>query len=316
MIGILIALGILTGLMCFLNLMAYEVLEEYQVSLQKAVVALETASEAEAATLAEEANYLLERIEVKIHGTYVFDIVLIVISVVVTIVAIFISMQSIANPLKRVSNTLEEITTSIHNNQGDLTVRVNVKSHDEVGQIAAGINEFVDLLQNNMIMMRHSSDQLQNSMNVVTDKVDTSNMSVTNVSSSTEELVASMEEIAATIQEMANHSANVLEQSMGISEDASHGVAVANDLQMRVSETRLNVENNRKTTTDVVENIQVALESAVEESKSVSKIQEITSGILQIAGQTNLLALNASIEAARAGEAGRGFELLQMKFVY
>ena len=78
------------------------------------------------------------------------------------------------------------------------------------------------------------SEQLQNSMNVVTDKVDASNMSVTNVSSSTEELAASMEEIAATIQEMANHSTNVLEQAMGISEEANQGVAVVNDLQLRV----------------------------------------------------------------------------------
>ena len=105
-----------------------------------------------------------------------------------------------------------------------------------------------------------------------------------NVSSSTEELAASMEEIAATIQEMANHSTNVMEQFVGISDDANRGVEVVKDLLERVSVTRANVESNRKTTTDVVENIQVALESAVHESKSVGKIQELTTGILEIAG--------------------------------
>ena len=115
--------------------MAYDVLEGYNLSLQKTVVDLENATEADATALAEEANYLLERIDVKIRGTYVFDIVLIVISFIVTIVAIVISLRMIAKPLKQVSQTLNEITTSIENNQGDLTVRVDVKSNDEVGQM-------------------------------------------------------------------------------------------------------------------------------------------------------------------------------------
>ena len=53
-----------------------------------------------------------------------------------------------------------------------------------------------------------------------------------------------------------------------------------------------------------------ALEAAVENSRSVDKINELTNEILGISSQTNLLALNASIEAARAGEAGRGFAVV------
>ena len=77
-----------------------------------------------------------------------------------------------------------------------------------------------------------------------------------------------------------------------------------------MGETRKNVASNKQNTTKVIENIQSALEVAVEESKSVSKIQELTQGILDIASQTNLLALNASIEAAIAGEAGKGFAVV------
>jgi Methyl-accepting chemotaxis protein len=52
------------------------------------------------------------------------------------------------------------------------------------------------------------------------------------------------------------------------------------------------------------------LEVAIENSRSVEKINSLTSEILSISSQTNLLALNASIEAARAGEAGKGFSVV------
>ena len=49
---------------------------------------------------------------------------------------------------------------------------------------------------------------------------------------------------------------------------------------------------------------------AVDDSKSVERVGDLTEEILSISSQTNLLALNASIEAARAGEAGKGFAVV------
>ena len=66
----------------------------------------------------------------------------------------------------------------------------------------------------------------------------------------------------------------------------------------------------KEKTVSTFEGIQKNVVEAVEASKSVNQIKDLTDNILSIASQTNLLALNASIEAARAGEAGKGFAVV------
>ena len=84
----------------------------------------------------------------------------------------------------------------------------------------------------------------------------------------------------------------------------------AGEMEARAKELELAAQRNKESTSNIIGGIITSLEEAIEESKSVSKVNDLTDEILNVSSQTNLLALNASIEAARAGEAGKGFAVV------
>lgn len=105
-------------------------------------------------------------------------------------------------------------------------------------------------------------------------------------------------------------SQEILDSSKDMREQAKDGAGFINDVKVKAQEIKSNAENSKASTVDMITSIRELLKVAIENSRSVDKINELTNEILNISSQTNLLALNASIEAARAGEAGKGFAVV------
>lgn len=246
----------------------------------------------------------------KIRHTQILNYILIAVFVVIFVLVMFIVSNTIAKPAKKSGKVLDDIMEKIEKGEGDLTLRVPAGTSDEVGQMAKGINSFVEKLQILIRTLKQQSEELMASAETVAVEINDSNENAGNISATMEQMSASMQEIAATIGQIAEGSDTVLQEVQNMNNSVGEGVELVQKIKRRAGRMHQNTIDGKDTTSGKIMEIREMLNSALEESRNVEKIKQLTGEILDITSQTNLLSLNASIEAARAGEAGKGFAVV------
>lgn len=237
-------------------------------------------------------------------------IIAIAIAALVLIFVVWVCWTWVCKRLININKQLRGLISTIEEGKGDLTRRVQCFCTDEIGTLASGINIFIETLQGIMKQINSSSSKLGSVVNLVSDKVTTANDNSNDISSVMEELSSSMQEISSTLTGI-QESITVVDENVTELSDTSQGMYdYAVGIQKRAENLEHNAVENKQNTSNIVNGIIDKLRQAIEDSKSVDRVNDLTDEILSISNQTNLLSLNASIEAARAGEAGRGFAVV------
>lgn len=235
---------------------------------------------------------------------------LMVAAVIVAISSVLVCILGIVNPVRKSSIELKNIIDGIETGKGDLTKRIEVKGKDEIAQMGNGINVFIKSLQGIMKKITNSSNALDKMVNEVQESVSSVNLNACDISAGMQELSSSMEEVSATVFTI-NNNANTIVSHVKELADASKDLSsYADGMKKRADHIEQDAVANKNDASNVVSGILESLQKAVDDSKSVERVGDLTEEILSISSQTNLLALNASIEAARAGEAGKGFAVV------
>ncbi len=218
--------------------------------------------------------------------------VLIIIALLVLLLLGWILVNQILSPIQ----CLQERVTDISEGNGDLTLRVNITTQDEFGELGKSFDKFIEKIQNLIADITQSTNlaktaavDLSATFKVTAEAVNKQTFEVNTISNATTAMTAISSQVISGAREISQSVLNI---------------------DKNAQSTLSNVRQAAQSVNELVAEVTQGTETINSLKNHVTSIEPVLADINGIAEQTNLLALNAAIEAARAGEQGRGFAVV------
>ncbi|MFB3302355.1 methyl-accepting chemotaxis protein [Pseudomonas sp. AMR01] len=225
--------------------------------------------------------------------TWAVGIRLVIGSVLAMLLAVVATVWLLRSKLQPLSDLVRQAEAL---GAGDLSARLNVSSHDEIGQLASSFNQMGEALSTMVSRIRTAAEEVNSRAQALSGLSGGAYEGMEQQSGEITSMAGAVEEFSATSLNIADNMGN------------TERLAQENAQQTRIGRTSMQEASSS------LEHIAASLNSTATVINTLGQRSQEIGGIVgvitSIAEQTNLLALNAAIEAARAGEQGRGFAVV------
>lgn len=226
------------------------------------------------------------------------------VGIIILCIFTYLIVNYMVKPIRKLKLSIEKM------NQLDFSENVNIKTRDEIGQMAMALNNMSESIKQMLTGMK-------NSIVDINANADINSQTSANLASASKEQYTAIENLSTTMNELSCAIDMIAEGSTELAKIVADTSVEINNVDNMITDTKGDIDagyvsmKNVSGTMESITDLSMALKDAVVDvNVGIEGILEIVNVIRDIANQTNLLSLNASIEAARAGEAGKGFAVV------